>query len=263
MNYETIIVEKHSLVATITLNRPEVHNSLNDVMIEELFDAFSTFKNDNSRVILMTGADKSFCAGADLNWMKDIIQYSYEQNIKESTKLADLLDLIFTHPKAVVAAVNGSSIGGGIGLMAACDFVYASSKAKFAFTEVKLGLVPSVISPYVIYRTNFSRIKELFISGELFSAQDAYAIGLVTKVTDPNSLYTEIGLLTDKLLKNSPYAISKIKELIQRNIELNFSDLKSYTAELISSLRVSEEGQDGMKAFFEKRNPAWVKDITE
>lgn len=255
--YKAIIVERTGQIAKIFLNRPEVHNALNSLMIKELHEALDSFTDDDTRLILLSNIGKSFCAGADLNWMKDIIKFSYEQNLEDSLKLADLLYAIFTHPKPIITIAKGSAFGGGVGIFAATDIVFATENSKFAFTEVKIGIVPSVISPYIIARTGINKANELFLTGEAISAVEAQKFGLVNYVANDEEIESLAIKKAETIMKNSPYALKKAKELIFNNIKLNFNDLKNYTVELISHLRISEEAQEGMNAFLEKRKPYW------
>jgi len=260
MNYKTIIIEKNGPVSTIYLNRQEVHNALNDVMIRELTDCLNSLAMDDSRIIVLTGKGRSFCAGADLNWMKDIIKYSFEQNIEDSKRLAELLRLIFTHPKPIIAKVNGSAFGGGVGILAACDFAVAVNDAKFAYTEVRIGLVPSVISPYIIYRSTINKIKELFLTSDVLTAVEAKEAGLLNFAGTEAEVNSYIDTKIKTILKNSPNALKNVKELIYNNTILKGNELFDFTVKQISTLRISEEGQEGMNAFHEKRKPNWIKE---
>ncbi|MFA6571730.1 MAG: enoyl-CoA hydratase/isomerase family protein [Bacteroidota bacterium] len=260
IEYKTILFEIKSQVARIKLNRPEIHNAINDMLIDELTDVYDKLNSDdNIRVIVMTGEGKSFCAGADLNWMKSVIHYSYEQNYEESLKLAKLMHLIYSHSKPVIAKVNGSAVGGGVGLMSTCDIVVANEDAKFGLSEVRLGLVPAVISPYVILRIGQARAKELFITSERISAHRAEELNLVNRVVPAQELDKTVEDIVYSILQNGPNAVRIAKEMIHKSATMNFDEVQEYNAELIANLRTSEEGQEGMNAFLEKRKPAWVK----
>ena len=258
--FETILVSSRDAVATVTLHRPQVHNAFNSLMIRELAAAFEGAKADSSvRVVVLTGAGESFCAGADLNWMREIIRYSYEQNLRESGEVAELMHRIYTLPKPTVARVNGAAIGGGNGLLSACDIVVASEGAKFGLSEVKIGLVPAAISPYVIRRIGESAARQYFLTGERFDARRALEIGLANSVVPHDGLDEKTQEVVRYLLDSGPEALASCKELLDRVPSMPLEEAKSYTAEMIARLRVSGEGQEGMAAFLEKRKPAWAK----
>jgi methylglutaconyl-CoA hydratase len=257
----TIIATQEGRVLRLTMNRPQVHNAFNAEMIRELAAAFDDAKqNTDVRLVILTGAGESFCAGADLNWMREIIRYSYEQNLRESRELAELMHSIYTLPKPTIARINGAVIGGGTGLFSACDIVIASDRAKFGLSEVKIGLVPAAIGPYVIRRIGEGAARELFLTGERFEAQRALEIGLVNKVVPPEALDEKVAEVVRLLLSSGPEAIARCKELLQKVPGMGLDEAKSYTAEMIAGLRVSPEGQEGMAAFLEKRKPKWTKE---
>lgn len=259
-SYKTIIFEIEDRIARITLNRPDVHNAFNGNLISDLFTAFEFLKTDKEvRAIVLTGNGKSFCAGADLNWMKSVVNYTYHQNYQESLQLAHLMLSIYTHPKPVIARVNGSAIGGGVGLMSVCDIAVTSDEAKFALSEVRLGLAPAVISPFVINRIGRSNARELFITGERISAARAAQIGLVNSCVKPNQLDEEVNSKLEMILSSSPNAIRTIKEMLFKINQTSFPELSEYTAELIADLRLSKDGQEGMNSFLEKRKPYWAE----
>ena len=257
---ETIKYSIKNKVAKITLNRPEIHNAFNETMINELLSIYTKIKQiDDIRVVVLTGAGKSFCAGADLNWMGGIINYSYEQNLNESLQLSELFYTIYTLSKPTIAMVNGAAIGGGAGMVAVNDIVIASDKAKFSLSEVKIGLVPACISPYVIRKIGENRSRELFLTGDRISAEKANIFGLVNQVASPEMLDIKVGEQVDKLLSSGPQALKMCKDLLQKVPKMSLDDSKTYTAEMIAKLRISNEGQEGMKAFFEKRKPNWIE----
>jgi len=258
---KTVLAAKAGKVLRLTMNRPEVHNAFNATMIRELALEFEEARKDaDVRLVVLTGAGESFCAGADLNWMREIIRYSFEQNLRESRELAELMHSIYALPKPTIARINGAVIGGGTGLFSACDIVIASDRAKFGLSEVKIGLVPAAIGPYVIRRIGESAARELFLTGERFDAGRALEIGLVNKVVSHAELDDKVEEVVRLLLSSGPEAIAKCKELLQRVPAMGLDEAKSYTAEMIARLRVNPEGQEGMAAFLEKRKPRWVKD---
>jgi methylglutaconyl-CoA hydratase len=257
----TVLLAKEGKVLRLIMNRPQVHNAFNSEMIRELAAAFDDAKKDPAiRLVVLTGAGESFCAGADLNWMREIIRYSYEQNLRESRELAELMYSIYTLPKPTIARINGAVIGGGTGLFSACDIVIASDRAKFGLSEVKIGLIPAAIGPYVIRRIGESAARELFLTGERFDAQRALAIGLVNKVAAHEELDNKVEEVVRFLLSSGPEAIARCKELLQKVPAMSLDEAKGYTAEMIAGLRVSPEGQEGMAAFLEKRKPRWTKE---
>ncbi|ROL60084.1 enoyl-CoA hydratase/isomerase family protein [Bacteroidetes/Chlorobi group bacterium ChocPot_Mid] len=259
-DYSTIKIEIDNRIARIFLNRPEVHNAFNNHLINDLYDVFNKLKNENEiRIIILTGLGKSFCAGADLNWMKSVINYSYEQNLEESLKLANLMYLVFTHPKPVIARINGSAIGGGVGLMSVCDILIADENAIFGLSEVKLGLVPAAISPFVMCRIGEPRARELFITGERITAKKAEKLNLINYAVPTNKLDETVNEKVNLILQNGPEAIRVVKEMIFNvGHKIDISEVHNYTAKLIANLRLSPEGQEGMNAFLEKRKPNWV-----
>jgi len=259
--FETILAAKEGKVFRVTMNRPQVHNAFNATMIGDLTEAFDMAKSDDDvRIVILTGAGQSFCAGADLNWMREIIHYSYEQNLRESLQVAELMKAIYELPKPTIARINGAVIGGGTGLLSACDIVVASDKARFGLSEVKIGLVPAAIGPYVIRRIGESAAHELFLTGERFDAHRALEIGLVNKVVPHAALDEKVDELVRLLLSSGPEAIAKCKELLHKVPGMSLEEAKVYTAEMIARLRVSPEGQEGMASFLEKRKPRWAKD---
>jgi len=256
---ETIEVLKENKILRVFLNRPDVHNAFNDVMISELQSVYDdAAKDDGIRVVVLTGRGKSFCAGADLHWMKGQIEYSFDENLEDALKLAELMYSIYHFPKPTIGRINGSTIGGGTGLTAVNDIVIASLDARFSLSEVKIGLVPACISPYVLKRMGEKNCREYFITGERLTAEKAKGTGLVNQVTEFENLDKVVDSYVQKILTSGPNAISVSKELVEKVPAMSIDDAKAYTAEVIAKLRVSEEGQEGMNAFFEKRKPAWA-----
>lgn len=260
-HYQTIVVSREGSVVRVTLNRPQVHNAFNEAMVRELQQAFESIRRDEgSRVVVLTGEGKSFCAGADLNWMSQVKDYSFEENLKESKHLAELMYAIYALPLPTIARVNGAAIGGGAGLMAACDLAIAAQTAKFSLSEVKLGLVPAVISPYVIRRVGETACREFFLTGERLTAKKALRFGLVNEVVPLEDLDRAVQERVTQLLTSGPKALTTCKEILRRIPSMSFEQAKAYTAEVIASLRVSQEGQEGMSAFLEKRKPRWARE---
>jgi methylglutaconyl-CoA hydratase len=260
MSYETIRTDIAGEVATITLDRPEVKNAFNDVMLDELFDAYATFEDDPTvRVVVITGTGNSFCAGADLNYMKNTINYTFEENIADGMKISNVMERIHRLTKPTVGRVNGYAIGGGAGLMAANDIVIASDTAVISLSEVKIGLVPACISPYVVMRAGPAACREFFLSGERMSAEKAFRLGLVNDVCPLSDLDERVAEVTARLISSGPEALRVCKELLDNVYGMPLEEAKGYTARVIAEVRVSDEGQEGMAAFLEKRKPRWLE----
>ncbi|HDM66980.1 MAG TPA: enoyl-CoA hydratase/isomerase family protein [Thermoplasmatales archaeon] len=258
MEFETLEIQRDRDVATIILNRPDVHNAMNENMMRELTSCFKEFSRDEEiRIIILTGRGKSFCAGADLNWMKRMVNYSMEENIEDSNLLLELYDSIYYCSKPVIAKVNGHAFGGGIGLFATCDIAIAVPNCKFAFSEVKLGIIPAVISTFVARRLSIAEMRRLFITGERFTSEYAEKIGLIDLVVPEEEIDDKVNQYVSILKSSGPKAIMEVKNLLDQYEKLPSKDYKEYTVRKISELRVSEEGQEGINAFLEKRKPRW------
>jgi len=258
---ETVLYKAEKNVAYVTLNRPDVHNAFDDVMIRELTEAFDDIgKRQEVRAVVLSGEGKSFCAGADLNWMRRVKDYSYDDNLCESLELSDMLYKIYASPKPTIARVNGAAIGGGTGLVAVCDIAVAAETAKFSFSEVKLGLIPACISPYVLRKCGEGRCREFFLTGERLTADKALSAGLVNVIVPPEELDAAVDHYLSQLLSSGPEAITTCKELLRNVPQMSHDEVKKYTAEVIARIRMSDEGQEGMAAFLEKRRPKWAKD---
>lgn len=258
MKYETIEIQKENNVATIFLNRPDVHNAMNEKLMKELTTCFHELgKDDSIRTIILTGKGKSFCAGADLNWMKSMAKYSKEENINDSRLLLNLYEAIYKCPKPVIGRVNGHAFGGGIGLFAVCDIIIAVPDCKFAFSEVKLGIIPAVISTYIVRKIGLSNMRRLFLTGERFNSEYAKEIGLIDYVITPEELDEKIKNYIELLQSSGPIAIVEVKKLIDSCENMDREKYKEHTVEKISELRVSKEGQEGINAFLEKRKSKW------
>ena len=258
MRYDTIEVSKQNDVATIYLNRPEVHNAMNESLMTELTDCFKELSDDNIvRIIVLTGKGKSFCAGADLNWMKSMVNYSKEDNIKDSRLLLDLFETIYSCPKPVIGRINGHAFGGGLGLIAVCDIAISVPGLKFAFSEANLGIISSVISTYVAPRVSLSNMRRLFVTAERFDTAVARDIGLIDFVVSPEEFDSKVEYYIEQLRFSGPIAMAEVKNLIKNLREMHIDKYKEFTVEKISELRISEEGQEGINAFLEKRKPRW------
>jgi methylglutaconyl-CoA hydratase len=254
----TVHYSSSNKIATITLRRPEVHNAFNAQLIQDLTSAFTALaSNEQLHGVVLAAEGQSFSAGADIQMMKEAISFSTEENRQDALRLATLLDTIYTFPCPVVARVHGAAIGGGIGLVAACDIAIASEHTRFAFSEVKLGLAPAVIAPYVVRKVGETHARALFVTGKRFAATHAQTIGLVHAVVPPEHLDETLQDTLQELESSAPQAIRSCKSLSLAIGNMNDEDARSYTSELIARLRVSEEGQEGLSAFLEKRQPSW------
>ncbi len=258
-DYETLKFERDDSVSRITFTRPEIHNAFNSTMIDELHDVFERLHKDKRvRVIVLTGEGKSFCAGADLNWMRAVKDYTFEKNFSESIKLAEVFHLIYTCPKPVIGRINGAAIGGGTGFVAVTDIAIAASTAVFSFSEVKIGVVPACISPYVVKRVGEGKAREFFLTGERLTAKRALVAGLINHVVEPDVLDSAVNKMIAQILSSGPEAIKCCKDLLAAISDQTMSDAKTYTARVIAELRKSDEGQEGMDAYLNKRMPKWV-----
>lgn len=246
-------------VAHITLNKPHIRNAFDSHLIEALTNTFeSAGKDSNVLVILLSSSSENFSAGADLNWMKSMVNASYEENLYDAQKLELLMSTINTCTKPVVTKVCGAVYGGGVGLLACSDIVIAETNASFALSEVKLGLSPATIAPFVIDAIGARAARRLFLTGEVFTANHALTLGLVSEVVPSERLDKTIAGVIAKLLANGPKALTITKALITEVKENpRGQTLTDYTCKLIAKLRVSDEGQEGLSAFLEKRKPAW------
>ncbi len=259
MEYTTIRTETTNAVYRITLNRPDIRNAFNDTMISELTDAFKKLQRmQDVRVVVLGGEGKVFCAGADIHWMKKMVAYTFDDNLRDAVKLSMLFDLMYNCTRPIVAKVQGAAIGGGTGLVAVSDIPIAASDTVFSFSEVKIGLVPACISPYVLKKVGEARSTEFFITGEHLSAERVCDAGLVSRVVSPEDLDAEVEKMVSRLLRNGPKAMQMCKDLVRKVPGMPTSEMKAYTAHAIADLRVSDEGQEGMTAFFEKRKPKWT-----
>ncbi len=259
--YNNIITETDLGVGIITLNRPERHNAFDDALIAELSDAIDRMAADPVvRVLVISSTGKSFCAGADLNWMKRAAAYGNEENMRDSRALAEMLRKLAQCPKPTMARIQGPAYGGGVGLVACCDVAIATFDAQFSLTEVKLGLIPAVISPHVIAAIGERYARRYMLTAERFSAAEAYRIGLLHEiVTDVAALDEAVGEIVDALLNNGPRALAECKQLITAVAWKPLSpQVIEDTAQRITRLRASEEGREGMNAFLEKRKPNWI-----
>ena len=248
-------------VAQVRLNNPDKHNAFDDEIIGELTEAFvAIVDNSNVRVMVLGSEGKSFSAGADLEWMKRMASYSYDENLRDASALALMLKTLNEIPQPTIARVQGAAFGGAVGLVSCCDMAVAASAASFSLSEVKIGLVPASISPYVIAAIGQRAARRYFVTAERFDAHRALQLGLVNEVVDAEQLDQEIDRLINTLLANGPEAVTGAKQLVfdvaGKPIDQQLIDA---TCETIAAIRVSEQGQEGLQAFLERRKPQWIK----
>jgi methylglutaconyl-CoA hydratase len=258
--YDTLEISVASKVATITLNRPDVRNAFNEDAIADLTMAFDEVSQDGDvRAIVLAANGPAFCAGADLNWMKKMAGYTPAENEADALRLADMLRTIYFSPKPVVAKVQGDCYAGGMGLVAACDIVVAADGVHFCLSEVKLGLIPATISPYVIKAMGEQAARRYFLTAERFDAQAARRLGLAHEVVPAEQLDASVGNIVAALAANSPNAVREAKKLVRDIAGVPIDDvLLADTAERIAAIRASAEGREGVASFLEKRKPAWL-----
>ncbi|EHJ91453.1 enoyl-CoA hydratase/isomerase family protein [Vreelandella boliviensis] len=261
MAYSTLIIEEG--LARLTLNRPEVHNAFDDSLIAELNEHLSQLhalaEAGDVRVVVLGSEGKSFSAGADLNWMKRMVDYDLEDNLADSRKLAALMHGLDTLPCPTVCRVQGAAFGGAVGLAACCDIVIASGKAKFCLSEVKIGLSPAVISPYVQRALGERQMRRYALTAEVMDAETALKLGLAHQVVEHEALDSAVDAMLTTLLAGSPQAQRATKALMAEVAQAPDSDdTREHTCQVIAKLRVSQEGQEGLSSFFEKRRPVWA-----
>ncbi|MGQ7868451.1 enoyl-CoA hydratase/isomerase family protein [Sunxiuqinia sp. sy24] len=260
-NWKNIKVKIAGHRANLVLNRPEVHNALNPEMIEEMHEALAKVAANNEvHFLVISGAGKSFCAGADINWFAEAINKAKSDNWQEYLRMAELMKVIYHFPKITVAVVHRNVLGGGNGIVAACDFAVAEHSAAFAFGEIKLGIIPAIITPFLSKRVSTQNLKKLMYSGDRFGAPHAHLIGLIDFLADDGKLEQVVNELIDGLKTSSPNALRACKQLLLKagSEELKIED-SEYTAAVLAELIHSNEGQEGLRAFLDKREPDWQK----
>lgn len=247
-------------IATVTLNRPDKRNAFNDEVISELTQAFNHLgQRDDVRVIVLAANGKAFCAGADLNWMRAMADYTYDENLADAAKLADMLSAIYHCPKPTIAKIQGDVYAGGMGLVAACDMAVAVDGAKFCLSEVKLGLIPATISPYVIRAMGARAAHRYFLTAEVFDAAEAHRMGFVHMLSDEAALTETTDTLIKHLINASPNAVKSCKALVQKVAHADIDEtLIRDTVADIANIRASAEGVEGVQSFLQKRKPAWL-----
>lgn len=263
MAESTIAIEQRGAAAWVWMNRPDVHNALNEEMIGELTEAFRRLgEAKDVRVIVLSGRGKTFCAGADIEEMKRQGEAAFEDNLVNARALAEMLHAMYTSPKPTIARVNGAAIGGGLGLVSVCDIAIAAREARFATSEVRLGLIPATIGPYVVRALGPRIAKKLFLTGERFGAEQAAKIGLIHEAAESSELDTKIEQLIAELLPAGPAAQAAAKDLIDTVAALPItSELIEKTATRIAEIRATDEAREGLSAFLQKRSASWVPHV--
>ena len=251
-------------VLQISLNNPKARNAINSMMLDELINCLDDLsKKKEIRILIITGEGQAFSAGADLEWMKQSINLTFEENKNDAMKFSKMLRKIDEFYCSTVAIINGHAFGGGLGILSVCDFKIADSNAKFCFSEVKLGIIPAMIGPYILRNLGYANTKKLFLTGEIFDANEAVTLNLIDRFVRTKDIINERNILIDKLSLGGPKAQTAIKTYLHNIYSKSISDeIINYAAENIADLRVSEEGQKGIKAFLNKSNPDWQNDIS-
>ncbi|HLZ22683.1 MAG TPA: enoyl-CoA hydratase-related protein [Ktedonobacterales bacterium] len=257
--YRHLRIERRGIAAYVTLARPDVHNAFNARLIAELHAAFQTLSADDGvRAIVLQGEGPSFCAGADLNWMRASLDFMREENIADALRMADMFRAIDTCRHAVIGRIHGAALGGGSGLTAVCDIALAAEDARFGFTEARLGISPAVISPFVLRKIGVSHARALFLTAERFDAARALAIGLVHRVVPANMLDDAVQSTLRHIGQSGPAGVRAAKLMTQIVPTLPGDEARETTAATIADLRVGAEGQEGIRAFLEKRHASWI-----
>ncbi len=260
MSEPILRVERSGSTARVTLDRPAVRNAFNAELIAELDAAFDALGRDERvRTVVLAGAGKTFCGGADVNWMRGSLDLSEDENVRDAERMSTMYRAIDRCPKPVIARVHGAALGGGAGLCAVCDIVLSTPDALFGFTETKLGILPAVISPFVIAKIGVSNARALFLTGERFGAARAHAIGLVHEIVAEDAIDARLDAIVAEFKTAGPQAVSAAKRIIEDVREASYADSRTLTARAIAKQRTSPEGQEGLRAFLERRTASWTE----
>ena len=257
---ESLLVEDAEGIVTVTLNRPDIHNAFDEILIGDLHGLFrSLVDRGDLLAVVLTGAGKSFSAGADLNWMKRAADHTQHENFEDAMRFSNMMDALYELPMTTIAKVNGAAMGGGLGLCACCDIAVAADSAQFSLSEVRLGIIPGIISPYVIQAIGIRESHRWFQTGERFGAAEALRMGLLHGVCTPDALGEEVGSILRELKKGGPKAIRASKTLLREVAGRELDDTtRRETAQRIAGQRATREGREGLSAFLEKRKPDWI-----
>ncbi|WP_372365927.1 enoyl-CoA hydratase-related protein [Candidatus Uabimicrobium sp. HlEnr_7] len=257
MNYQNIQLTEQNSVAYLRLNRSDVCNAFNAALISEVREAIKTLKNSNLRALVVCAAGKHFCAGGDIQWMKNAQSANYQENYKDMYEISCMFDDIYSLEIPTIAKVQGAAIGGGVGFVAACDIAICSTNAFFSLSEAKAGLVPACITAYLLHKIPPTYLRRYFITGEKISAPIAEKIGLITQVCDPQDLDKQVTLFCENILQCGPNATKMAKKLLRDVPNMEYENFLAHGAEMVAKMRMSEEAREGFLAFLEKRNPNW------
>lgn len=257
MGYNTLLLSFDDQVATITLNRPEKRNAISAEMIEDLLTALDECEKSPARVIILTGAGKAFCSGMDLDALKAIATQSAQQNLEDSRRMAQMFRRLYSFPKPLIAAVNGSALAGGCGIATLCDFTLAVPEAKFGYTEVKIGFIPAIVSVFLIRQIGEKRARDLLLTGRVFDAEEAREIGLVTEIVPGERLLDVARELATSLLASSPTSLMRTKQLLVKFSEAELDREIELAVQANAAIRATADFREGLAAFLEKRPPKW------
>jgi len=257
MAYKTIQVSFGSGIATITLNRPEKRNAVSFALVAELLSAFDEVERSSSEVLILTGAGKAFCAGLDLDELKNLLGKTPDENVEDSSRMSRIFRRIYDFPLPTIAAVNGAAIAGGTGFATMCDFTLAVPEAKFGYTEVRIGFVPAIVSSILVWQVGHKIARDLLLTGRLFDAAEAHRYGLVNEVVEPNLLMTRVRELAAQLMENSPSSMRATKRLINGFIAAQLDQQIGQAVEDNARIRTTSDFREGITSFLEKRKPRW------
>ena len=257
MNSQTLTLTYDANIATITLNRPEKRNALSGQLVDELLAALDEIEKSSAQVVILTGAGKAFCAGMDLDGLKNLIGKTHEENIKDSERTARMFRRVYDFPLPTIAAVNGAAIAGGTAMATMCDFTLAVPNAKFGYTEVRIGFVPAIVSSILVWQVGHKIARDLLLSGRTFDADDAFRFGLVNEVVDPERLIQRAKELATELMQNSPSSMRLTKKLINGFISAQLDQQIATAIQDNAGIRTTEDFREGISSFLEKRKPRW------
>ena len=257
MNYRTLTLAYEDGVAVLTLNRPEKRNAVSFELVSELLAALDEIEKSPAQVVIITGAGKAFCAGLDLEELKGLLGKTHDQNVKDSARMAQLFRRVYEFPKPMIAAVNGAAIAGGTGIATMCDFTLAVPKAKFGYTEVKIGFVPAIVSSILVWQVGHKVARDLLMTGRLFDAAEAHRYGLVNEVVEPERLTARARELAAQLMENSPSSVRLTKQLINGFLARSLDEQMAQAIEDNARIRTTADFREGVTSFLEKRKPKW------